>query len=248
MKIKSLIVSDIHLGNPNSQADKLLKVFKKYEFENLFIVGDFIDMTFMKRKFYWNQSHSNVIQKVLKYSKNNVNVVYLTGNHDYYVRSLIEEGNICLGNIQIVNEYFYTTLKNEKIYLVHGDIFDGIIKTNKFLYWIGDLAYEFSIFINKYFNKIRMLFGYEYWSLSAYLKTKVKIVVKFLTDYKTIALNHLKNKDCDSIIQGHTHSPEISNIDNYTFYNSGDFVESCSYLIEDLEGNISLEYCKKEED
>lgn len=170
-KIKTLFISDLHLGNPNAQADKVLEIFKKYEFENLFIVGDFIDMTYMKRKkFNWNKDFSTVIQKVLRYSRKGVNVIYLVGNHDFYVRSLIEDGNIQIGDILVCDEYIYTTKLGEKIYITHGDCFDGFVRVHPLIYWLGDTAYEFSILINKVYNYFRRLFGFEYWSLSAYLK------------------------------------------------------------------------------
>ena len=241
MKIKTLFISDIHLGNPNSQPKKLLEVFKLYDFENLYIIGDFIDLTYLKRHFYWEQDHSTVIQKVLRYSrKENISIFYLVGNHDYYLRNLIEEGNINIGNIKISDKEVYTTLKGEKILIVHGDCFDGFIKTHPFLYWLGDNSYELSMKLNKIINIFRKLFKLQYWSLSAYLKTKVKDVIKFLTEYKKQSLVEVKNNNCDSIMMGHTHSPCIDN----NYYNTGDFVESCSYIIEDLEGNIKLMFIK----
>ena len=235
-KIKTLFISDIHLGSFMSSADKLLEVFKEYEFENLIINGDFIDMTSMKRKFFWNQDHSTVIQKVLRFSRKGVNVVYIVGNHDFYVRSLIEENNISLGNILICNEFIYKTIKNETIYITHGDCFDGYIRMNPWLYSIGDKAYYLSVFINGLYNKVRKFFGLDYWSLSAYLKTKVKNVIKFLSEYKKNSFSILQEKGCDSIMIGHTHNPEISE----RYYNTGDFCESCSFIIEDLKGNILL--------
>ena len=241
-KIKSLYISDIHLGNKNSQADKLLQVFKQYEFDNLFIIGDFIDMTAMKRSFYWHTDFSTVIQKVLKLSRNNVNVVLLIGNHDFYIRALIKEQNINLGNILICDEYIYTTIKNEKIFLIHGDYFDGFIKTHPIIYFLGDLGYELSIKINKFYNKFRKIFGLNYWSLSSYLKHKVKNIVKFLMEYKKMTEQIIVEKNCDSIMMGHTHHPEII---EGKYYNTGDFVESCSYMIEDLEGNIILKFFDK---
>ena len=119
-KIKSLFISDLHLGNPNSQASKVLELFKQYEFENLFIVGDFIDMTYMKRKFFWNKDHLTIIQKILRLSRKGVHVFYIVGNHDAYVRHLIEDGNINLGDILICNEHVYESVKGEKIYITHG--------------------------------------------------------------------------------------------------------------------------------
>jgi UDP-2,3-diacylglucosamine pyrophosphatase LpxH len=242
IKVKSLFISDIHLGNKNCQADKLLEVLKQYEFKNLFIIGDFIDMTALKRKFYWNQNHSTVIQKVLKLSRHDINVVYLIGNHDFYVRDIIKEGNINLGNILICDEYIYSSIKGEKILLVHGDCFDGFVATHKLLYLIGDLGYELSMKINFIYNKIRKLFGLNYWSFSAYMKKRVKNIIKFLTEYKKASMQLVKDKGCDSIMIGHTHSPDII---QGKYYNTGDFVESCSYIIEDLEGNIELKFINK---
>lgn len=239
--IKSLFISDIHLGNPNCSADKLLEVFKKYEFENLFIIGDFIDMTALKKKFYWKQDHSTVIQKVLKYSRKGKNVIYLVGNHDYYIRSIIEEENIYLGNILICDQYIYKSLIGERIYITHGDQFDGFVRTHPFIYWLGDSAYELSIKINKFYNFIRKLFGLEYWSLSAYLKTKVKNVVKLLSEYKKMSKLKVSEMRCDSLMMGHTHSPEII---KGQYYNTGDFCESISYIVEDLNGNIELKFLK----
>jgi UDP-2,3-diacylglucosamine pyrophosphatase LpxH len=240
-KIKTLFISDVHLGSVNSQASKLLDVFKKYEFEKLIIVGDFIDMTSLKRKFFWTQDHSTVIQKVLRLSRKEVEVVYIIGNHDFYIRDLIEEGPISIGEILMCDEYIYETLKGERIFITHGDCFDGFIRLHPFLYVLGDKAYSLSMFINKYYNKIRKIFGFQYWSLSAYLKTRVKNAIKFISEYKNMSDTKLKEVKCDSILIGHTHTPEI---ELGKYYNTGDWVESCSYIIEDLDGNIELRFSK----
>lgn len=241
MKIKSLFISDLHLGNPNCQADKVLEVLKKYEYDNLFIVGDFIDMTYLKRKFYWNSDHSTVIQKVLRLSRKGVNVVYIIGNHDFYIRSVLEEGNINFGDISICNEYIYESISGERIYLTHGDCFDGFVRIHPFIYWLGDKSYESSIFINKIYNKFRKMCNLEYWSLSAYLKTRVKNVIKFLTEYKKASMELVKQKECDSLLMGHTHNPEIIQGE---YYNTGDWVESCSYIIEKIDGTLELKFVK----
>jgi UDP-2,3-diacylglucosamine pyrophosphatase LpxH len=240
-KIRTLFISDVHLGSTNSNASKLLDVFRKYEFENLIIVGDFIDMTSLKRKFFWTQDHSTVIQKVLRLSRKEVNVVYVIGNHDFYIRDLIDEGPINIGEILLCDDYIYETIKGERIYVTHGDCFDGFVRLHPFLYFLGDKAYNLSIFINKYYNRLRKLFGFQYWSLSSYLKTKVKNVIKFITEYKNMSENKLKEVGCDSIMIGHTHTPEIE-IGNY--YNTGDFCESCSYIVETLDGLIELRFTK----
>ena len=240
-KVKTLFISDVHLGTKKSQVDKLLDVLKDYEFENLIIVGDFIDLTALKKKFYWNASHSTVIQKVLRFSRKGVNVVYLLGNHDYFLRGLIkEEMNISLGNILICDEYEYQTSKGEKIYICHGDQFDGFIRLHPFLYVLGDFAYELSFKINKIYNKLRRVFGLDYWSLSKYLKSKVKDAVAFVNDFKYLSIKKLEETNCDSIMIGHIHTPAIEKIGDKNYYNTGDFCESCSFLYEDLDGNIKL--------
>lgn len=240
MKIRTLFISDVHLGTSKSQTDKLLKVLKEYDYENLIIIGDFIDLTSLKRKFYWKPNHSTVIQKILKSSRKGKNVVYILGNHDYFLRGLIEENNIKLGDILICDEYYYETIKGEKIYIIHGDQFDGFVRLHPFLYVLGDWAYEMSFKINKIYNYIRKTFGLNYWSLSQYLKSKVKNAISFINDFKQLSIKKLEEVNCDSIMIGHIHTPAIERIENRNYYNTGDFCESCSFLYEDLEGNIKL--------
>lgn len=240
MKVKTLFVSDIHLGNHKSQAGKLLEVLKNYEYENLIIVGDFIDLTSLKKKFYWNADHSTVIQKVLRASRKGVKVTYILGNHDFYLRGLIKDENINIGDITICDEMYYETSKGEKIYICHGDQFDGFIRLHPFLYVLGDWAYEMSFKINKAYNWFRKLVGLEYWSLSQYLKYKVKNAITFINDFKILSLRKLDEVDCDSIMIGHIHTPAIEKIGEKTYYNTGDFCETCSYLYEDLDGEIKL--------
>ena len=239
MEVRTLFISDVHLGSNKSQAGKLLEVLKNYEYENLVIVGDFIDLTSLKKKFYWNQDHSTVIQKILRSSRKGVKVTYILGNHDFYLRGLIKEENMNIGDITLCDEMYYETLKGEKIYICHGDQFDGFIRLHPFLYILGDWAYELSFKINKFYNVIRRFFGLEYWSLSAYLKSKVKNAISFVNDFKILSIKKLEEVGCDSIMIGHIHTPAIES----RYYNTGDFCESCSYLIETLDGDIELLYC-----
>lgn len=240
MKVRTLFISDVHLGTKKSQAKKLLKILKDYQYENLIIIGDFIDLTSLKKKFYWKPEHSNVIQKILKSSKKGVNVTYILGNHDYFLRGLIDENNIKLGDILICDEHYYETLKGEKIYIIHGDQFDGFIRLHPFLYVLGDWAYELSFKINKLYNYIRRIFGLNYWSLSQYLKSKVKNAISFINDFKHLSIKKLEEANCDSIMIGHIHTPDIQKIKNKKYYNTGDFCESCSFLYEDYNGEIKL--------
>jgi UDP-2,3-diacylglucosamine pyrophosphatase LpxH len=241
-KIRTLFISDVHLGTKKCQAEKLLEVFKNYEFEHLIIVGDFIDLTALKRKFYWNESHSTVIQKILRFSRKGVKVNYILGNHDHYLRGLIKESNLNIGDIEISDEMFYMTVKGKSIYICHGDQFDGFVRLHPFMYMIGDFAYELSFKVNTIYNKIRSTFGLEYWSLSKFLKSKVKDAVSFINDFKRLSVMKLEEVGCDGIMIGHIHTPAIEKIEDKTYYNTGDMVESCSYLIETLNGDIELHY------
>jgi len=241
MKVKTLFISDIHLGSSQANAEALLEVLKAVEFEQLFIVGDFIDLTSLRRKFFWKTSHSTVIQKILRFSRKGKKVVYIVGNHDYWVRNLIDEGNIYLGDILICNDYIYTTQLGEKIFITHGDEFDGFVRIHPFLYFLGDKSYSFALSINRIYNHVTRLLGMDYWSLSGYLKSRVKNVVMFLTEYKKMADLKLKEVGCQSLLMGHIHTPELQ---PGKYYNTGDFCESNSYLVEDLDGNIQLLFCK----
>ena len=241
-KIKTLFISDVHLGTKKCQADKLLEVLKKYEFEKLVIVGDFIDLTSIKKRFYWKEDHSTVIQKVLRMSRKGTKVVYILGNHDHYLRGLIKEENINVGDILICDEHIHTTSLGEKIYICHGDQFDGFVRLHPMLYAIGDFAYEFSFKINKAYNIARKMFGLEYWSLSKFLKSKVKDAISFINDFKRLSMKEVKRNNCDSIMIGHIHTPEIESMGTSTYYNTGDFCESCSYIVEHTEGTLELRY------
>jgi len=243
IKIRTLFISDVHLGTKKSQPNKLLDVFKKYEFDNLIIIGDFIDLTSLQRKFYWTPEHSTVIQKVLKMSRKNINIKYLLGNHDHYLRGLIQDQNINIGNIELCDEMIFETLKGERIYICHGDQFDGFVRTHRFLYILGDFAYELSFKINKIYNFFRKMFKLEYWSLSSYLKKKVKNAISFINDFKTLSIKKSNEMNCESIMIGHIHTPALEKIDNIKYYNTGDMCETCSYIIENIEGDIELHFC-----
>jgi UDP-2,3-diacylglucosamine pyrophosphatase LpxH len=241
-KVRTLFISDVHLGTKKCQADKLLEVFRTVEFDNLIIVGDFIDLTALKRRFYWKEEHSTVIQKILRMSRKGVKIKYIIGNHDYYLRGLIKENNINIGDIELCDYTYYQTNKDEMIYICHGDQFDGFVRLHPFLYMLGDWAYEFSFKINAVYNKLRKLFGLQYWSLSKFLKSRVKDAISFINDFKKLALIQIQETSCNSIMIGHIHTPAIEKIEDKNYYNTGDFCESCSYMVETIEGDIELHY------
>ena len=239
MKYRSIFVSDIHLGTKFSQADKFLNFMKENESENLYLVGDIIDGWAIRRKFRWAQSHSDVIQKVLRKARKGTKVYYVTGNHDEFLRSFLP---LILGdNLAIVNEVDYISKNGKRYYVTHGDFFDSITMTKKWLAVAGDIGYELLLHLNQTLNFIRRKFGINrYWSLSKYIKDNIKKSVSFISDYEGILAQHAKRKGYDGILCGHIHKAEIKMIDDIEYKNCGDWVESCTALVETMDGEWEI--------
>ena len=216
-KIESLFISDIHLGSKGSNPKECLEVLKLYEPKHLFIVGDFIDGWLLKKRFYWDQHHTNLLRKVLSYSKNGTKVIYVTGNHDDFLRDFTPFN---MGNIEVVDEY-----KWKDMFITHGDLYDGIVKL-KWLGKLGSWGYELALFIDRTIKKL----GYKK-SLSKYLKNNVKNAVKFITDFESQLIYQAKERDCKGVICGHIHNPTYDVIKGLHYLNCGDFVENNSYII-----------------
>lgn len=239
MKYKSIFVSDIHLGTKFSKAESFLDFMKENESENLYLVGDIIDGWAMKRKFRWVQSHSDVIQKVLRKARKGTNVYFVTGNHDEFLRPFLP---LILGNnLQVMNEAEYQSVDGKSYFVTHGDLFDSITLTKKWLAVLGDYGYELLLNLNHTLNFFRRVLGIRrYWSLSKYVKDNVKSSVSFITDFETVLANHAKHKGYDGVICGHIHKAEIKTIEEIEYKNSGDWVESCTALVETLEGEWKI--------
>ncbi len=239
MKYKSIFISDIHLGTRFSKAKILLNFLKNNECESLILVGDIIDGWSIKRKFIWPQEHSNVIQQILKKAKKGTKVTFITGNHDEFLRPFVP---LLLGDsICITNELEYESLSKKKYYITHGDFFDSITMTKKWLAILGDYGYDLLLHLNVVLNFFRKRLGIKkYWSLSKYVKDNVKSSVSFISDFELVLSNHAKNKGYDGIICGHIHKAEIKNIDKIEYLNCGDWVESCTAIVETFDGEFKI--------
>lgn len=239
MKYKSIFISDIHLGTRFSKAKLLLNFFKHNDCEHLILVGDIIDGWSIKRKLYWPQEHSDVIQKILKKAKKGTKVTFITGNHDEFLRPFVP---LLLGNsVHISNELEYIALNGKKYYITHGDFFDSITMTKKWLAVLGDYGYDLLLHLNGILNFFRKLFGIrKYWSLSKYVKDNVKSSVSFINDFESVLANHARNKAYDGIICGHIHKAEIKLIDEIEYLNCGDWVESCTAIVENFDGRFEI--------
>ena len=218
MKVDALFISDVHLGSKGSNAELLLEMLKEYEPKELIIVGDFIDGWLLKKRHYWTQDFSNVIRKILSYTKKGTKVTYITGNHDDFLRSYIP---IYFGdNINVVNEMVW-----EDYFITHGDLYDGIVQM-KWLGKLGSFGYELAISLDMLMKK----FGYKK-SLSKFLKKKVKDAVKFITNFEEQLVYQSKKRNCKGVVCGHIHTPENKYIDGIHYLNCGDWIENNSYII-----------------
>jgi UDP-2,3-diacylglucosamine pyrophosphatase LpxH len=235
MKYKSIFISDIHLGTKYSKTEKLLSFMRENESENLYLVGDIIDGWAMKRKIKWVQSHSDVIQKLLRKARKGTEVYYITGNHDEFLRPFLP---VVLGDkIHILNEIKYDSINGKIYYITHGDFFDSITMTKKWLSLLGDISYEVLLHLNDPINKVRKLCGINrYWSLSKYMKDNVKSSVNFISDFENVLASYAKKYEYDGIICGHIHKAEIRKIEDIEYMNCGDWVESCTALVETYDG------------
>ena len=216
-KIDSIFISDIHLGSKGSNPQLCLDVLKKYDPEYLFIIGDFIDGWLLKKRFYWTQESTNLLRKVLSFSKTGTKVIYVTGNHDDFLR---EYTPTKLGNIEIVDEYIWNDM-----FITHGDLYDGVVKL-KWLGVLGSVGYEFALYIDRFFKKL----GYKK-SLSKYLKNNVKNAVKFITNFEDQLIYQAKERGCSGVICGHIHTPSYNVIKGIHYLNCGDWIENNSYII-----------------
>lgn len=239
MKYKSIFISDIHLGTKFSKAKNLLNFLKHNESENLVLVGDIIDGWAIKRKFIWPQTHSDVIQKILKKARKGTKVTFITGNHDEFIRPFVP---LILGDsLKITNELDYIGVDGKKYYITHGDFFDSITITKKWLAILGDYGYDLLLHLNALLNFLRRKIGIQkYWSLSKYVKDSVKSSVSFINDFETVLSTHAKNKGYDGIICGHIHKAEIRNINGVEYLNCGDWVESCTAIVETYDGEFKI--------
>lgn len=216
MKVEALFISDTHLGSKGSNAELVLSVLKQYQPEYLFLVGDIIDGWLLKRKFRWPQSHTNVLRKILSYSKNGTKVIYIPGNHDEFMRDYLD---LSFGNIEICNEYVWNNT-----YITHGDLYDGVVKL-KWLGILGSIGYDVAISIDRRLKS----WGYKR-SLSKFLKDKVKEAVKFMTSFEEEIVRQGIKHNCDNVIVGHIHHPDDKIINGIRYLNCGDWIENNSYI------------------
>jgi len=234
---RTIWISDIHLGTRGCKAEFLLDFLRHTESEYLYLVGDIVDGWRLRRSWYWAQTHNDVIQKVLRKARKGTKVIYVPGNHDEWLRDYTE---LQLGGVWLLDEVVHVTADGRKLLVVHGDAFDGVVRYARWLALLGDWAYTAVLQLNHYFNLIRRRFGYPYWSLSAYLKGRVKNAVEFVSNFADAIADEAKKRGVDGIVCGHIHQADMRTIAGVLYCNDGDWVESCTALVEHVDGRLEI--------
>ena len=234
---RAIWISDVHLGTSGCQANYLLDFLKHNDAKTFYLVGDIIDGWKLRKSWYWPRSHNDVIQKLLRKARKGSEVIYIPGNHDEMARQFF---GLSFGDIQVKEDVIHTTLKGKRLWVTHGDLFDGVMQYAKWLAYVGDSLYSFILVINRWFNNIRVKMGLQYWSLSQFLKHQVKNAVSYISSFETIMAREARHRGCDGVICGHIHKAEIREIDGLLYCNDGDWVESLTALVETLEGELKI--------
>ena len=236
-RYRAVFISDLHLGTPGCRAEDLLDFLKASSSEHLYLVGDIIDGWQLRRRWYWPQAHNDVVQKLLRRARKGCRVVFVQGNHDEFARGFIGHQ---FGGIEVVDDAVHVTADGKRLWVTHGDYFDGVIQCAKWLAYVGDNLYEFTLKLNRYLNHLRAKFGLPYWSLSAYLKHKVKKAVNFISDFEQAVAHEARKRGHQGVVCGHIHHAEIREIEGVLYCNDGDWVESLTALVEHHDGRLEL--------
>lgn len=237
VRFRSVFISDVHLGTRGCQADHLLDFLRQVESDYLYLVGDIVDGWRLKKKWFWPQSHDEVLEQILGRARNGTEVIYLPGNHDEALRKLIGKK---LGDVRVVHETIHRTVDGRRLLVIHGDLFDTVVRDMKWLALLGSFAYDLSITLNNALNAARRCLGFGYWSLSGYLKDRVKAAVKFVDDFERRLVAEARRREVCGVVCGHVHKPEIRTVDDVLYVNDGDWVENCTALVEHQDGRLEL--------
>jgi UDP-2,3-diacylglucosamine pyrophosphatase LpxH len=236
--VRSVFISDVHLGTRACQADRLVDFLREYPSEHLYLVGDIIDFWSMNRSVQWAPAHNTVIQKVLRRARHNCRVIFIPGNHDEALR---DYGGFAFGDIRVETEWVHHAADGRRYWLIHGDAFDQVTRHHRWVAILGDVAYNVLVRINLWLSRIRRLLRRPgYWSLAGYAKAKVKKAVNFIFDFEDAIAHGTRSKGLDGVICGHIHWASDRYIDGIRYLNCGDWVDSCSAIVEHFDGSMEV--------
>ncbi len=236
-RFRTLWISDLHLGTPGCRAEALLEFLKHTDSDTLYLVGDIIDGWQLRRSWYWPQSHNDVVQKLLRKARKGTRVIFIPGNHDEFARRYVGHE---FGGIAVVGDAVHLTADGRRLWVTHGDQFDGVVQCAKWLAHLGDTLYEFTLKLNRHLNSLRARLGLPYWSLSKYLKLKVKRAVSYVGDFELALAREARRRGVQGVVCGHIHHAELRDIDGIAYANDGDWVESLTALAEHADGRLEV--------
>lgn len=234
---RTIFISDTHLGTRGCKAEALADFLAHNDCATLFLVGDIVDGWRLKRRWYWTDAQSHVIGEILRKVDNGTRVIFVPGNHDEFAR---EYAGRLFAGVEVINEAIHETADGRRLWVLHGDRFDGVISFAKWLAHAGDWAYGWALRFNELVFRVRKRLGLPYWSLSAFLKHKVKNAVEYISRFEEVVAEQAKLRGMDGVVCGHIHHAEIREIGGIIYHNDGDWVESCSALVEDAHGNMEI--------
>lgn len=236
--VRSIFLSDIHLGTRACQADRLLSFLRHYESQHLYLVGDIVDFWAMSRSIHWSRQQNTVVQKLLKRARHGTRVIFVPGNHDEVLREYV---GTSFGDIELVQEHIHVAADGRRYAVLHGDEFDQVTRHHRWVAVLGDVAYNLLVRLNTWLSLTRRTLGIAgYWSLAGYAKRKVKSAVGFIYDYEDSVMRAVRDRGLDGVICGHIHSAAIRDIDGLTYINCGDWVDSCTAIVEHHDGRMEL--------
>ncbi len=236
-RYRTLWISDLHLGTPGCQAEALLDFLRHTECETLYLVGDIVDGWQLRRNWYWPQAHNDVVQKLLRKARKGTRVIFIPGNHDEFARRYL---HLNFGGVTVAEDWVHETADGRKLWVIHGDLFDGVIQCAKWLAHVGDSLYEFTLRLNRHLNTLRARMGLPYWSLSQYLKRRVKRAVSYVDDFENAVAREAKKRGLQGVVCGHIHHAELRDIGGNLYANDGDWVESLTALAEQADGTLQI--------
>ncbi|MEQ1497920.1 MAG: UDP-2,3-diacylglucosamine diphosphatase [Novosphingobium sp.] len=236
-KYRTVWISDIHLGTRGCNAVLLLDFLRAIECDTLYLVGDVVDGWRLRKGWYWPDAHNEVVRRVLKLAHRGTRVVLVAGNHDEMLRPY---AGMTFGGVEVALEAIHQTADGRRLLVTHGDAFDVVVLYHRWLAFLGDAAYSFLLGLNVVLNRVRRRLHMPYWSLSSYLKKRVKNAVAFIGEFEEAVAHAARERGVDGVVCGHIHSAEIRQIGSITYYNDGDWVESCTALVEAADGAMSL--------
>ena len=237
LRCRTVFISDVHLGFPGCSADFLADFLDSVHCETLFLVGDIIDFWYMKKRRYWPQSHSLVLQRILEKANQGTRVVFVPGNHDEAARPF---DGLMLGKVEIRDQVVHETADGRRLLVLHGDQFDAVVRCSPLLAKLGSFAYGLLLKLNGALNRVRRVLGKDYWSLAAAAKHRVKNAVQYISSFEEAVVSEAARHGVEGVVCGHIHRAEIVRMGELLYMNCGDWVESCTALLERSDGSIEL--------